>query len=272
MEALLQSGINTYQAFAAAIEFDESLTELDQQVSQSCTFCYTVIPENLYARPEMLEYAIALSLDAQVFWILDRMSPDYAQRHDVYVRSQLQSIEHGNLPLFLQLLDRGAAEGVDSRGRTVVTIPPELEEQWTEGGISRVYKGDFWRKRPHARHFLTEQGNKPLYLVCAAAMEFELFEYLYEASTSTLTAAALAEILVYFLQESMSDLTHSLDDSPMWSGRSEKLPSAELIVERLEACYQAGRVRKQANRLTFFEYFNTGSCIASQISTPCLTN
>jgi hypothetical protein len=96
--------------------------------------------------------------------MLDRMPPDYELRHDVIVRSLLQAIEHGNMPIFLQLLDRGAVEGVDVN--TVVIIPEG------EGG------GDFWRKEYD--FFVSDQNGKPLSLVCAAAMEFEMFTHLYE--------------------------------------------------------------------------------------------
>jgi hypothetical protein len=67
MEALLHKGTSAFEAFTASLEFEESRAEVQEKVSsRTLTFCYTVNPSHLYARPEMLEYAIALSLDAQV--------------------------------------------------------------------------------------------------------------------------------------------------------------------------------------------------------------
>jgi hypothetical protein len=67
VEALLHKGTSAFEAFAASLEFEESPAEVQEQVSsRTLTFCYMVNPSHLYARPEMLEMAIALSLDAQV--------------------------------------------------------------------------------------------------------------------------------------------------------------------------------------------------------------
>ncbi|KAJ1434217.1 hypothetical protein B484DRAFT_293969 [Ochromonadaceae sp. CCMP2298] len=233
VEALLQQGTSRFKAFAASLEFEESRTEVvEGRASSFGAYRYTVNPSHLYARPEMIELAIALSLDVQVFWMLDRMPPDYERRHDVIMRSLLQAIEHGNMPLFLQLLDRGAAEGVDINTVAVDTA------------------GDFWSKRSSG--FVSDQGGRPLSLVCAAAMEFEIFRHLYEQPH------AVKPPTHSVLGEAVAQMYHGGRGRHDWYFDRELLPSDALIIQQLDKHYQQGRSRKQQNRLHFLAHFNQG--------------
>jgi hypothetical protein len=164
--------------------------------------------------------------------MLDRMPPDYVRRHDVIMRSLLQAIQHGNMPLFLQLLDRGAAEGVD-----INTVAVDTE-------------GDFWSKRKDI--FIFKQGGKPLSLVSAAAMEFEIFRHLYEQPHAVKPPTHSA------LGEAVAQMYHGGRGRHDWYFDRELRPSDALITQQLDRHYQQGRSQKQQNRLHFLAYFIQG--------------
>jgi hypothetical protein len=185
--------------------------------------------------------------------MLDRMPPDYALRHDVIVRSLLQAIEHGNKPLFLQLLDRGAVEGVDVN--TVAIIP--AQQGLDHNGVRSQYdhNGDFWRRKDYD-FFVSKQGGKPLSLVCATAMEFEIFQYLSEHPDTQASKPSIPSVL----GETVSHLYHG---GEMWGQYhtpvcGTRLASESMLTERLDQHYTQGRVRKQQNRSNFLNYFNGG--------------